>query len=124
MRETFPASADLNSEEMVMKLRIMMSVLAATALAPVTLQAAEQKSVTETVKENVSDSAITARIKTEFAKDKDVSAMKINVDTDDKGRVTLRGTARSQAEADKAARIARDTRGVVSVKSDIRVQPD
>ena len=65
---------------------------------------------------------ITARIKTEYAKDKDVSALNIKVDTDDKGVVTLSGTAKSKAEADKAVRIARDTKGVSSVKNEIKVQ--
>jgi len=48
--------------------------------------------------------------------------LKINVDTDDKGVVTLRGTAKTQAEADKAVRIARETKGVSTVKNEIRIQ--
>jgi len=111
-------------EESMMKLRIVTTMLMAAALAPMALHAADQKSVTQAVKENVSDSAITARIKTEYAKDKDVSAMKIKVDTDAKGMVILSGTAKTQAEVDKAVRIARDTNGVVSVKNDIRIQPN
>ena len=41
---------------------------------------------------------------------------------DDKGVVTLRGTAKSKAEFDQAARIARDTKGVTSIKNEIVVQ--
>src|SRR5689334_15284748 len=78
-------------------------------------------STTEKIKENVSDAMITAKVKTEFAKDKDVSAMHINVDTDAKGVVTLRGVAKSQAEADKAVQIARNTSGVTAVKSELAV---
>ena len=80
------------------------------------------KSITASVKETVSDAMITTKIKAEFAKDKQVSAMSVKVDTDDKGVVTLSGTAKSKAEADQAARIARDTKGVTSVKNDIVVQ--
>ena len=84
--------------------------------------ASGKKSMTESVKENVADSVITTKIKAEFAKDKQVSAMSVKVDTDDKGAVTLSGTAKSKAEADKAVKIARDTKGVTSVKNDIMVQ--
>ena len=78
------------------------------------------KSMKETVKEELSDAAITTRIKTEFAKDKEVSAMKISVDTE-KGVVKLSGSAKSKAEADKAEQIAKSAKGVVSVKDDIKV---
>ena len=80
------------------------------------------KAMTESVKTNVGDAMITTKIKAEFAKDKQVSAMNIKVDTDDKGMVTLSGTAKSKAEADQAAKLARDTKGVTSVRNDIMVQ--
>ena len=80
------------------------------------------KAMTQSVKENVGDAMITTKIKAEFAKDKQVSAMNIKVDTDDKGMVTLSGTAKSKAEADQAAKLARDTKGVTSVKNEIMVQ--
>ena len=55
--------------------------------------------------DEVSDAAITTTVKAELAKDKDLSALKINVDTD-KGRVTLRGTAPSKAARDRATTLA------------------
>jgi len=82
----------------------------------------DKPSVTEKVKESVGDAVITTKIKAEFAKDKQVSALNIKVDTDGKGAVTLSGNAKSKAEADKAVKIARDTKGVTSVKSAIKVQ--
>ena len=82
----------------------------------------EKKSTTESVKENVGDAKITGKIKTAFAKDKEVSALKINIDTDNKGAVTLKGNVKSQAEADKAVQIAKSTEGVTSVKSELKVQ--
>ena|ERR1700674_2261387 len=71
----------------------------------------------------IKDSVITTKIKAEMAKDKQVSAMRIKVDTDDKGMVQLSGTARSQAEADKAVSIAQGVKGVVSVDNKIQVVP-
>jgi len=86
-------------------------------------KAAESKTekAMDKVKETVGDAAITAKIKTEFAKDKGVSAMNINVDTDKNGKVTLKGTARTREEAAKAESIAKSVNGVTSVKNEIRV---
>ena len=84
--------------------------------------APEKKSATESVKENVGDAKITAKIKTAYAKDKDVSALEINIVTDNKAAVTLKGTVKSQTEADKAVQIAKTTEGVTSVKSELKVQ--
>ena len=80
------------------------------------------KDTTAKVKENVKDSVITTKIKAEYAKDKNVSFRRIRVDTDDSGVVTLSGTARSKAEKEKAATIAKNTEGVSSVKNKIKVQ--
>jgi osmotically-inducible protein OsmY len=105
-----------------MKTRIVTTLVIAALIAPVAGYAADTKTITESIKENVGDTVITTKIKAEYAKDKDVSAMKIKVDTDDKGIVTLSGNAASRAEADKAVRIAQDTKGVSSVKDEIKVQ--
>ena len=69
----------------------------------------------------VKDSIITAKIKAAMTKDKQVSALNISVDTDDKGVVTLSGKAKSKTEADKAVALARGVDGVVSVKNKIQV---
>ena len=69
----------------------------------------------------ISDAMITTKIKAELAKDKMVSATRIHVDTDN-GVVTLGGTAKSKAEADHAAALAKGVDGVASVKNDIKVQ--
>jgi hyperosmotically inducible protein len=68
------------------------------------------------------DAVITTRIKVEYAKDDLVKATRISVNTD-KGVVRLSGVASSQAEADKAETIAKNTQGVVSVKNEIKVEP-
>ena len=78
------------------------------------------RSATDKAKDNVSDAAITTKVKAKFAADNQVSAMNIKVDTDN-GVVKLSGNAKSQDEAAKAAEIARGTEGVTSVTNDIRV---
>ena len=73
------------------------------------------------VSTKLADTVITAKVKGEFAKDKTVSASDIKVETDSSGLVQLSGTAKTQAEADKAVLIAKNTKGVTAVKSDIVV---
>jgi len=94
-----------------------------TLLLPAAGHAADtsKPTVTDKAKENVGDAMITAKIKTEYAKDKQVSALAINIDTDNKGVVTLRGNVKSQAEADKAVSIAKGIQGVTEVRSELKV---
>src|SRR6186997_3240405 len=105
-----------------MKRKLAYFVSLAMFIAPVSLLAADNKSVTQSVKEGASDAAITTKVKAAYAKDKDVSMMNIKVDTDYKGVVTLSGTAKSQMEADKAVTLAKDVNGVTSVTNNIKVQ--
>lgn len=72
----------------------------------------------------VKDSAITAKIKTELAAEKLSSLLRIQVDTDAEGAVTLSGTASNRPSADKAVSIAQAVKGVRSVKDDIKVVAD
>jgi hyperosmotically inducible protein len=68
----------------------------------------------------VSDSALSARIKTAFAADDLVKARDIKVDVM-RGVVTLNGTVTSGAERSKAISIARNTTGVVEVKDNLKL---
>jgi hyperosmotically inducible protein len=68
----------------------------------------------------VDDTVITTKVKALYVKDKEVSALNIEVKTVN-GEVYLTGTAKSRQEADKAASIARGVTGVTSVKNDIQV---
>lgn len=70
----------------------------------------------------VKDSIITTKIKAKLADEKLSTLKHIKVDTDAKGAVVLRGRVKNQGEADKAVSIARETEGVTSVKSDIRIK--
>ncbi len=68
----------------------------------------------------VSDSWITAKVKSELAADKTVSAKRIRVKTVD-GVVTLSGNARSLEEVDRAMGATRTIEGVKSVINGIDV---
>jgi hyperosmotically inducible protein len=70
----------------------------------------------------VKDSAITTKIKSKLAAEHMASLKDIHVDTDQNGVVWMSGTVKSQSEADQALTIARNTEGVKSVKSNIKVQ--
>ncbi|PTR15264.1 MULTISPECIES: BON domain-containing protein [unclassified Nitrosospira] len=94
-----------------------------TLLAPVAGFAADHDS-DSSVGEFVKDSVITSKIKTKLAAEKDVSATSISVDTDRNGVVVLSGTARSQAEIDKAHSIAHSVEGVTKVKNHIKIKKD
>lgn len=76
----------------------------------------------ETAGSYVDDAGITTAIKSKFVEDKTVDAASINVHTLN-GTVQLSGFAKSAAEKSKAEQIARNTRGVRSVKDDIIVRP-
>ena len=73
------------------------------------------------VGEYVDDTAITARVKAKFAEDKQVSAMRINVDTL-KGEVQLSGFASSDAEKSRASDLAASVPDVRKVRNNISVR--
>lgn len=69
----------------------------------------------------ISDAAITASVNAELAKDSQLSALGIDVDTDN-GRVRLSGTAPNQAARERATQLASSVRGVVGVDNQLRVE--
>ncbi|PHV10149.1 BON domain-containing protein [Chitinimonas sp. BJB300] len=75
-----------------------------------------------TVGQYVDDTTITTRVKARFAKDPQVGAMRINVETL-KGIVDLSGFAVSETEKSKAGQIARDVPDVKDVRNNIIVKP-
>lgn len=68
----------------------------------------------------VSDAAITTSVNAELAKDDKLSAIKIDVDTE-QGRVALRGTAPDAESKDRATRIAANVKGVMSVDNQLTI---
>ena len=105
-----------------MKIKIATICLLAGALAlPVAGYTADRDSDRSMPKAFVKDSVITAKIKAKLAEEHLASLKRIRVDTDNKGVVTLSGTAKTRDEADKAESIARNVDGVVTVKNKIKV---
>ena len=68
----------------------------------------------------VSDAVITASVNAGLAKDKSLSALKIDVDTAG-GRVAMHGSAPDAASRDRATEIAQGVKGVVSVDNQLTV---
>ena len=75
----------------------------------------------ETVGAYVDDSAITASVKAKFVENKAVDAISIKVETLN-GEVMLSGFAKNMDEKSSAEMIARNTKGVKSVKNQIVVR--
>ncbi len=76
----------------------------------------------ETVGAYIDDTAITSSIKARFVDNKDVSAASISVETLN-GTVLLSGFAKSSSEKSTAETIARNVKGVKSVRNEIVVRP-
>jgi len=100
------------------------TMLIGALLLPVAAYSADYDTDRSSPKAFVKDSVITAKVKAQMVKDRDVSALHIRVDTDNKGVVTLSGKAKSPEEAAKAVAIARSVEGVVSVENNIQVVAD
>jgi hyperosmotically inducible protein len=95
-----------------------------TVLVPMAAYAEDSDTNRSKPEHFVKDSVITTKIKTKLAAEHLGSAKHIKVGTDKNGIVWMSGTANSQDEIDKAVAIARDTEGVKSVNSHIKVQKD
>ena len=76
----------------------------------------------ETAGAYVDDTTITTSVKAKFVEDKTVDASAIKVETLN-GTVQLSGFAKSNAEKSQAEYLARNTKGVRSVKNDLAVRP-
>lgn len=73
--------------------------------------------------DRVEDANITTRVKSRLLWNAETQGLQINVDTHD-GVVSLKGRVASEAEADLAAQIARNTSGVREVHATLDVAPD
>jgi len=69
-------------------------------------------------KDTVADATITASVNAKLASDKELSALRINVDTVD-GKVALRGSAPNASARDRATQIASSVDGVRSVENQL-----
>ena len=79
------------------------------------------KDVGEKTAAVLDDSAITAAVSAGLAKDPDLSAIRVDVDTK-AGVVTLQGPAPSDTARDRASKIALDVKGVNAVNNQLVVK--
>lgn len=86
---------------------------------PTVSHAASEKS--ESAGEYIDDSAITTKIKSDLLAEPNLKSTEIKVKTH-KGVVQLSGFVTSQADIDKAVAIAKQVKGVTSVKNDMRLK--
>ena len=74
----------------------------------------------DAVGSKVKDAAITTGINAELARDASLSALKIDVDTND-GKVAMHGTAPDAAARERATQLAKKVDGVVSVDNRLQI---
>lgn len=84
---------------------------------------ADTKTAAGKMGDKVEDAVITASVKTEIAKDSELSALNINVDTAG-GNVSLRGTAPSMTAKEHATSLASGVKGVGTVDNQLTVAPE
>ncbi|MGD0960877.1 MAG: BON domain-containing protein [Methylomonas sp.] len=101
----------------------LLSIFPAFVLALSLLSAAGCASTakSEGTGEYVDDSVITTKIKAQLFDEPDLKSGQITVESY-KGIVMLSGFLSSQADINKAVRIARETTGVKSVKNEMRLR--
>jgi len=99
-------------------------VAVGSLLVPVLAMASDSDADRRRPKAVVNHSAITTSIKTRLAAEHVTNLGRIYVETDTAGGVWMRGHARTREVADRAAEIARETDGVSSVHSQIKVKKD
>ncbi len=104
-----------------MKILRIALIAAASAATLLTATGCSMSRNNATVGDVVDDTWITTKIKSKFAENTTVSAMALSVQTV-KGVVQLSGFAKSAAEKMMAETLARDTKGVTSVRNDIIVR--
>lgn len=104
----------------IMKSHSVKQVLMAAGVA-IAVGACAGTAKQESTGEYIDDTTITTKVKSEFVTDGKVAATRISVETY-KGVVQLSGFANSSDERSRAVQIARNVRGVKSVKDDIVVR--
>jgi len=104
-----------------MKLLRIALIAAASAATLVTATGCSMARNDSSVGDVVDDSWITTKIKSKFAENTTVSAMALGVQTV-QGVVQLSGFAKSSEEKMLAETLARDTKGVKSVRNDVIVR--
>ena len=97
------------------------AMLIAVMLTVTLVSACAGSQTKESTGEYLDDSMITSKVKAQLLGDKEVSGLAINVETF-KAVVQLSGFAKTEAERQKAAQLARSVGGVKDVKNDIQLK--
>lgn len=101
------------------QLKYISTIFLAVMLA--TLLGCASTSKHEGTGEYLDDSVITTKVKAAVFNEPSLKSAEINVETY-KGVVQLSGFVNSEADIKKAAEVARNVKGVTSVKNDMRVK--
>lgn len=72
---------------------------------------------------NITPASVTAAVKAELMKEPSLSAMRIDVDSNESGKVTLSGEVESATAKRRAEELARATQGVREVENKLEVRP-
>jgi len=108
---------------LVNKLRFIISTIFVSAILAVATVGCAPSATSRSAGTTVDDATITAKVKTEIAKEQGLGeALSINVDTY-KGVVALNGFVDSQEQVTKAMNCARRVGGVTDVKNNLTVKP-
>lgn len=102
-----------------MKSRVVMLAAVVLALGAITTACTPTRT-TKSAGEQVDDSTVTAKVKTELARDSATSATRIDVETF-RGDVQLNGFVPSAEMKAEATRVARSVSGVKKVSNNLRV---
>jgi hyperosmotically inducible protein len=108
-----------------MKTKIALCLLAGSLMLPAAGFAADDADHDRSSgRQFIKDSVITTKVKADLAKEKPATLLKVSVDTDKSGVVVLSGTARTQADKDRAELLARQVKGVTAVENRIALRAD
>lgn len=105
-------------------LKYIFLVLFLSLISPVSWSAEQGNSLAaqaDWASQFITDSTITAAVKTDLLMDKDITSLSIAVSTD-KGVVTLKGNVENELQKQKAVEIANKVTGVKSVRDDLLIQ--
>ncbi|MBK9134611.1 MAG: BON domain-containing protein [Betaproteobacteria bacterium] len=83
--------------------------------------AGNRDTATAQARGDASDATITAAVNAKLATDSELSAMRINVDTNE-GKVVLKGDAPTPSASERAVRLAQGVDGVKSVDNQLQVR--
>jgi osmotically-inducible protein OsmY len=108
---------------MANKLKYVIGMIFISAMLGVATVACTPTATTRSVGTTVDDATLTAKVKTEIAKEQGLGeALGINVDTY-RSVVSLSGFVDSQDQVEKAGSCARRVSGVTEVKNNLSVKP-